>query len=72
MSKEVKLIKQNDVKRAMEKALFSHARELRDAKRYNDDMDLEFDEYDCFEYGLVRAIEMLASDLGIEIKQVRL
>lgn len=67
MSREAKMIKQNDVKRAMERALFSYARDLRDAKKYSDDMDLEFDEYDCFEYGLIRGIEMLAVELDIKL-----
>lgn len=68
MSKQAVLIKKNDVKRAMERALFSYARDLRDAKKnYFKEDRFYIDDSEFFEYGLIRGLEMLAIELDIKL-----
>ena len=68
MSKTTEVIPLQKVKRAIEKAIFNYASELKQARKdYFNEFGDDQDDSEFFEYGLIRGLEMLAQDLDIEI-----
>ena len=68
MSKATEVIPLQKVKKQIEKSIKDYASDLREAKKtYFEEFGHDQDDSEFFEYGLIRGLEMLAVDLGIEI-----